>query len=243
VSVLILPVRHPVIVARQISSLNLLAPGRLTLGVGVGGEDRNEIRAAGVDPHTRGKRMDESLTALRELLVRGEVTFDGDHFTLSAVQIRPTSPQVRILVGGRSNAALKRAGRLSDGWLGFACSPARFAEATELIRAEAVEHGRGDTEFEHGLVVWCGFSDGSLERQSPLAQEMEALYKTPFAKFSKYCFEGSPAEVAKQLAPYADAGCRRFCIIPVGDDVDHEIDCVTETAGELRRLIDPLVAG
>jgi alkanesulfonate monooxygenase SsuD/methylene tetrahydromethanopterin reductase-like flavin-dependent oxidoreductase (luciferase family) len=237
VSVLILPVRHPVLVARQISSLNLLAPGRLTLGVGVGGEDRNEILAAGVDPHTRGKRMDESLTALRALLVDGEITLHGEHFTLASVQIHPTSPQVPILVGGRSNAALRRTARLGDGWLAFACSAQRFAEATAMIQAEAELHGRGTTTFDHGLVVWCGYSQGALGEPGPLAREMEALYKTPFAKFAKYCFEGSPMDVAEQLAPYAKAGCQRFCIIPVGDDADHEIDCVAETARNLRHLM------
>jgi alkanesulfonate monooxygenase SsuD/methylene tetrahydromethanopterin reductase-like flavin-dependent oxidoreductase (luciferase family) len=240
ITVLILPVRHPVLVARQISSLNLLAPGRLVLGVGVGGEDRREIVAAGVDPSTRGKRMDESLTALRALLDDGEVTLEGEHFTLDAVRIHPTSPRVPILVGGRSNAALRRVGRLGDGWLAFACSAARFNEAADAIQAEAELHGRGDTHFDHGLVVWCGYAEGSSGEPSRLAREMESLYKIPFDKFAKYCFEGSPVEVAKQLAPYADAGCRRFSIIPVGDSPEHEIDCVAETGRELRQLINPL---
>jgi alkanesulfonate monooxygenase SsuD/methylene tetrahydromethanopterin reductase-like flavin-dependent oxidoreductase (luciferase family) len=199
ITVLILPVRHPVLVARQISSLNLLAPGRLVLGVGVGGEDRREI-----------------------------------------VGIHPTSPRVPILVGGRSNAALRRVGRLGDGWLAFACSAARFAEAADVIQAEAELQGRGDTHFDHGLVVWCGYAEGSSGEPSRLAREMESLYKIPFERFAKYCFEGSPVEVAKQLAPYADAGCRRFSIIPVGDSAEHEIDCVAETGRELRQLINPL---
>ena len=239
ISVLILPVRHPVVVARQISSLAHLAPGRLILGVGVGGEDRHEIQAAGVDPATRGRRMDESLAALRGLLDGEEVTFAGEHFDLESVVIRPAAvPRVPIVVGGRSDAALRRTAQFGDGWLAFACSPDRFASAIDLIRAQAEQFERADTRFEHGLVAWCGFSRD--DRPSSLASEMEALYKLPYARFAKYCFEGSPVEVAKRLAPYAEAGCQRFSVIPVGESLSHEIDCVGETASQLRQLVDPL---
>lgn len=239
ISVLILPVRHPVVVARQISSLAQLAPGRLILGVGVGGEDRHEIRAAGVDPSTRGRRMDESLAVLRGLLDGDEVTFAGEHFDLDCVRIRPAAlPPVPIVVGGRSDAALRRTAQFGDGWLAFACSPDRFASAADLIEIQAEQFGRADAQFEHGLVAWCGFTRD--DRPSALAREMEALYKLPYEKFSKYCFEGSPVEVAKRLAPYAEAGCQRFSIIAVGESLSHEIDCVSETAMQLRELVDPL---
>jgi alkanesulfonate monooxygenase SsuD/methylene tetrahydromethanopterin reductase-like flavin-dependent oxidoreductase (luciferase family) len=237
ITVLILPVRHPVIVARQVSSISMLAPDRLTLGVGVGGEDRHEIEAAGVDPSTRGTRMNESLTVLRALLDGEEVTFAGQHFDLRSVRVRPVpTSRVPILIGGRSDAAIRRTARLGDGWLAFACSPERFAAATAAIQVEAELHGRGDTRFDNGLVVWCGYSDRAAG-PSLLAQEMESLYKLPFERFDRYCFQGSPGQVAKQLAQYADAGCGRFSIIPVGDSLEDEIKCVSETGHELRRLV------
>jgi alkanesulfonate monooxygenase SsuD/methylene tetrahydromethanopterin reductase-like flavin-dependent oxidoreductase (luciferase family) len=239
ISVLILPVRHPVVVARQISSLAHLAPGRLILGVGVGGEDRHEIGAAGVDPSTRGRRMDESLTVLRAVLDGEAMTFAGEHFDLDSVLIRPApTPSVPILIGGRSDAALRRTAKYGDGWLAFACSPDRFATAADLIQVRAQDVGRADVTFEHGLVAWCGFSGD--DRHSRLASEIEALYKLPYDKFAKYCFEGSPVEVAKQLAPYAEAGCQRFSIIAVGESLSHEIDSVSETASQLRELVGPL---
>jgi alkanesulfonate monooxygenase SsuD/methylene tetrahydromethanopterin reductase-like flavin-dependent oxidoreductase (luciferase family) len=215
----------------------MLAPERLTLGVGVGGEDRREIEAAGVDPSTRGTRMNESLTVLRALLDGEEVTFAGQHFDLRSVRVRPVpTSRVPILIGGRSDAAIRRTARLGDGWLAFACSPERFAAATAAIQSEAERHGRGDIRFDNGLVVWCGYSDRAAG-PSLLAQEMESLYKIPFERFEKYCVQGSPGEVAKQLAQYADAGCGRFSIIPVGDSLEDEIKCVSETGHELRRLV------
>jgi len=120
--------------------------------------------------------------------------------------------------------------------LALACSPERFAAATVAIQVEAELHGRGDIRFDNGLVVWCGYSDRAAG-PSLLAQEMESLYKIPFERFEKYCVQGSPGEVAKQLAQYADAGCGRFSIIPVGDSLEDEIKCVSETGHELRRLV------
>src|SRR4051812_18176276 len=89
VSVLILPVRHPVVVVRQLSSLALFAPGRLILGVGVGGEDRHEIGAARVDPSTRGRRIDESLPILRALLAGAAASFAREHFDFGFALILP----------------------------------------------------------------------------------------------------------------------------------------------------------
>jgi alkanesulfonate monooxygenase SsuD/methylene tetrahydromethanopterin reductase-like flavin-dependent oxidoreductase (luciferase family) len=76
------PLRHPVAVDRQLASIAQLAPGRSTLGVGIGGEDRHEIEICGVDPRTRGRRMDEALQVLRALADGTSVTFEGEFFTL-----------------------------------------------------------------------------------------------------------------------------------------------------------------
>jgi alkanesulfonate monooxygenase SsuD/methylene tetrahydromethanopterin reductase-like flavin-dependent oxidoreductase (luciferase family) len=124
--VYLLPLRHPVTVARQLSTIAALAPGRFTFGVGLGGEDPAELRACGVDPRTRGRRMDESLTVLRRLLAGDAVTCRGEFFDLDDVRVLPApDPPVPIVVGGRSDAAVRRAGRLGDGWLGIWVSPQR----------------------------------------------------------------------------------------------------------------------
>ena len=106
----LLPLRHPVLVARQLADVERFAPGRLTLGVGIGGEDRHEIEICGVDPATRGARMDECLTVLRELLTGQPVTFHGTFFDLDEAVIVPPAPGIPLIVGGRSDAAIRRAG-------------------------------------------------------------------------------------------------------------------------------------
>ena len=82
VGLYLLPLRHPVLVARQLATIGQLAPGRLTLGVGIGGEDPHEVQVCGVDPKTRGRRMDESLQVLRSLGEGEPVSFNGEFFSL-----------------------------------------------------------------------------------------------------------------------------------------------------------------
>jgi alkanesulfonate monooxygenase SsuD/methylene tetrahydromethanopterin reductase-like flavin-dependent oxidoreductase (luciferase family) len=96
----------------------IIAPRRFTLGVGIGGEDRREIEICGVDPRSSGRRTDESLAILRTLMSGEPLTHSGEFFHLTDAQIRPAiNPPVPLIIGGRSDAPLRRAARLSTvGW-------------------------------------------------------------------------------------------------------------------------------
>src|SRR4051794_12994961 len=138
VGLYLLPLRHPVVVARQLATIAQLAPGRLTLGVGVGGEDRHEIELCGVDPTTRGRRTDESLHVLRKLAGGTPVALAGEFFSLDDALILPApAPAVPLVVGGRSDAAVRRAARLGDGWLGIWVSPRRYAAVRDEVARQA----------------------------------------------------------------------------------------------------------
>jgi alkanesulfonate monooxygenase SsuD/methylene tetrahydromethanopterin reductase-like flavin-dependent oxidoreductase (luciferase family) len=222
--VYLLPLRHPVVVARQLADLARLAPGRLVFGVGVGGEDRHEIASCGVDPATRGQRMDECLTIVRALLDGGPVTFRGQFFDLADVVIAPAPAQpIPIVVGGRSDAAVRRAGRLGDGWLGIWNSPRRFAAAAELAAAAAGEAGRAAPPGRHAMQVWCGVADSRAAARACLAPAMEAFYQLPFERFERYCPYGTAEDVAEFLAPYAAAGCTEFNLIPQSPDPEQAV--------------------
>jgi alkanesulfonate monooxygenase SsuD/methylene tetrahydromethanopterin reductase-like flavin-dependent oxidoreductase (luciferase family) len=232
--VYLLPLRHPVTVARQLSTLALLAPGRIHFGVGIGGEDRHEVMVCGVAPRTRGHRMDECLEILGDLLAGHRVTFDGDHVDVQDALVLPApDPRIPIHVGGRSNAALRRTARFGDGWVGFACSPDRFATGIKLVEAEAQAIGRDDVDWRHGLVIWCGFGRTRTAARGPLAAEIEALYQLPFERFVRYCPYGTPEEVAESLADYVDAGCPSFSLISCAATFDEAI----ESTAEVRRLL------
>ena len=233
-AVYLLPLRHPVPVARQVATLARLAPGRLVFGVGLGGEDPAELRACGVDPATRGRRMDEALAVLRPLLAGAEVTLDGDFFRLDRVRILPAPrPPVPVVIGGRSDAALRRVGRYGDGWLGLWVSPARYASATALIAKYAADAGRDVLTWEHGMHVWCGFGASPGAARDRLSAVMEGFYQLPFGKFEKYSPCGTAAQIAESLRPYAEAGCRSFNLIPVADSEQAAI----EGASQVRALL------
>jgi alkanesulfonate monooxygenase SsuD/methylene tetrahydromethanopterin reductase-like flavin-dependent oxidoreductase (luciferase family) len=217
-AVYLLALRHPIPVARQVATLAGLASGRLIFGVGLGGDDAAEVRACGVDPHTRGRRLDEALAVLRPLLDGQEVTRSGSFFELDRVLIRPApQPPVPIIIGGRSEVALRRVARYGDGWLGLWVSPRRYADAVGQIGKYAAEEGRAATGWQHGMHVWCGLGASSAAARSRLAAVMEEFYRAPFSKFERYCPCGTPEDIAASLQPYVAAGCRSFNLIPVVD--------------------------
>lgn len=234
VAVYLLPLRHPVVVARQVATAAELAPGRLTLGVGVGGEDRHECEVCGVDPSTRGRRADESLAVLRPLLAGETVTHRGEHFEIDRALVLPApDPPVPILVGGRSDAALARAGRYGDGWLGIWVDPERYARSVAAVDAAAAAAGRRPPEWRHGLTVWVGFGDDRAEGEQVVAQMMESVYQLPFDRFRRHVPCGTPSEVADALAGYVDAGCTSFTLIARAADPAAAVDA----AAEVKRLL------
>ena len=212
--VYLLSLRHPAVVARQLATIAQLAPGRFTFGIGVGGDDPTELRFCGIDPRERGARTTEALRCVRQLMSGDDVDFRGRFFELQgAIRPAPTIP-IPILVGGRSDAALARAGRLGDGWLALWISPRRFAEATGVIDAAARKAGRTAVHWQHALQLWAGFDASPARARERLGATMTAAYALPFERFERYAPYGPPEAVADALAPYLAVGCRRFTSFP-----------------------------
>jgi alkanesulfonate monooxygenase SsuD/methylene tetrahydromethanopterin reductase-like flavin-dependent oxidoreductase (luciferase family) len=250
-AVYLLVLRHPLLVARQLLTVAQLAPGRLSLGVGIGGDDRREVAACGVDPRTRGRRMDEvnlmpnhwdgqppavgPALLDRRLLTGESVSHVGEFFTLEAAALRPAVEQpIRIVVGGRSDAALRRAGRFGDGWLGIWTSARRCAEAIETVVAHGKDCGREDVDWRHGMTFWCGFGADKPAARAAVAPVMEGFYRVPFDSFERHIPHGTPAEVADYVAPYVDAGCSDLNFIPYAGTAEAGIDAVAA----VRQILD-----
>jgi probable F420-dependent oxidoreductase len=143
--VLVLPQREPTLVAKQVSTLDTLSGGRVRLGVGVGWQT-SEYEALGADFSTRGARMDEAIALLRAYWADTRVDFAGKHYRATAMAMEPKPPQGRALpiwIGGNSEAAYRRVGRLGDGWLASRVSEAGDARrAIEAIHRHAEQAGR-----------------------------------------------------------------------------------------------------
>lgn len=237
--VYLLALRHPAIVARQLATIALLAPGRFTFGVGVGGDDPRELELCGIDVRHRGARTTEALTCVRRFMSGEEVDFSGRFFELhGAIRPAPASP-IPILVGGRSDAALRRTGQLGDGWLALWVSPRRFAEAVGRIETAAREARRGRVAWQHALQLWVGPGASRAETRRRLSASMEAAYALPFERFERYAPFGPPEAIAEALTPYLEVGCRRFNFVPEADSLITALDAVAE----VKTLLSTGLAG
>ncbi|MFE1802701.1 LLM class flavin-dependent oxidoreductase [Streptomyces sp. NPDC059517] len=235
IGIYLLGLRHPMATARQLSTLSQAAPGRLTLGVGVGGEDRREVSNAGVDPRTRGRRLDEALMLVRRLLTGEEVSHQGEFFQLDEARIRPApDPGIPIVIGGKGEVAVRRTAESGDGWLGIFCSARRFAETRERILDAASALDR-PTPSWFGVNVWCGLDGDPRVARELLAAKMQGLYHLPYEKFQYIAPAGTPEQVAEFLLPFVESGAGHITVIPVGSSVEAEIDAVAALREQLGR--------
>jgi len=225
--------RHPMVTARQLATMSQIAPGRLVLGAGVGGEDRSEISNAGVDPSTRGRRLDETLGLLRRLATGEAVDHEGEFFSLADASILPApDPRVPLVIGGAGEAAIRRTARYGDGWLGIFCSSRRFTQTVAEIREATEAEGRPDPSW-FGFNLWCGLGTDGDRARALLGERMTALYNLPPAKFQNVTAAGTPAQVAEALAPFVEGGAEHLTLITMGESVRQRV----ELAGEVRRLL------
>ena len=144
-AILLLPLYPPAIVAKQIADLDRASGGRVTLGVGVGGEYAEEFRATQIPIKERGRRANEAIPLLRRLWSAERISHDGPFFAMSDVKIHPAPHQPGgppIIVAGRQEVAMRRAARLGDGWMPYLYSPRRYADSVTTVKATAAAEQR-----------------------------------------------------------------------------------------------------
>ena len=154
--VLVLPQRQPVLVAKQISTLDTLSGGRVRLGVGVGWQE-SEYDALEEPFNTRGKRMDEAIAVLRAYWGEDKVDLDGEFYSSTAMAMEPKPPQgkkLTIWIGGSVERALRRVGEIGDGWLATAITdPAIAAKCRDKIAGYAEAAGRDPGEIGFQMML------------------------------------------------------------------------------------------
>lgn len=147
---LIFPGRNPVLLAKQLATLDQLSDGRLLLLAVLGIRRPEELAAQGVEAVDRTKILEEMLTVMRALWQGEQVTFAGEHVQCEDVQLSvvPKQDPLEVWLGGQVPAALRRCGRIGEGWMPGLCTPAEAAEAKTVIEQAATEAGR-EVEDEH----------------------------------------------------------------------------------------------
>ncbi len=209
----VLPGRHPALVAKQLASLAGLAPRRVLPVFGLQPAAPAE-RAAFPVPPGPGQRaavFDEALTLLRRLLTADEpVTFEGRFFSVSGASAgpRPAHP-LDIWLAGSAPGALRRTGRLADGWLGSLMTPDEAGEAVRAIQAAAAEAGREVDPDHFGMSIAVTF--GPL----PDSYAASVARRRPGVTPESLMADGW-AGARRLIAAYADAGLSKFVVRPVG---------------------------
>jgi probable F420-dependent oxidoreductase len=233
-SILLLPLYAPAIVAKQIADLDNATGGRVTLGVGVGGEYPGEFRACQVPIAERGPRTDEAIPLLRRLWSGAPVSHDGPFYAMDDVRIHPAPAQpggVPIVVAGRQPVAMRRAALLGDGWMPYLYSPRRYAASVDAIREIAAREGRDLTNFEWFAFVFVGVDDDGDRAREQTAEFLGGTYSTGdfAAMIDRVAAAGTPEEVAAKLQGFVDAGARHVILTPA-------------TRGSSRGMLDRLFA-
>jgi len=204
--VLQLPLRNATAVAKQVASLDHISAGRVVLGVGIGNH-RMEYEAAGAGYEGRGRRLDEGIAELRSAWASAA---EDSRFR----QLPPAS--VPVWVGGSSEAALRRAARLADGWVPLFVPPADYAVAMERLDKEAERAGRHPSQVERAIVVFV--SVGGSDAQIRGLEWMSSLYSIAPAAFERHLVSGDARSVARSLESFAEAGARHIAVFVTADD-------------------------
>jgi probable F420-dependent oxidoreductase len=230
-SVLVLPGRNPMLLAKELASLDALSNGRLLPAFGLGIADPGEQQAFGVERSERAARFDEALPLLRRFWSEDVVDHEGRFFSYvgARVQLKPVQSPLEVWLGGRAPSELRRVGRLGDGWLPSFCTPADVAEGRRAVEAAAAEAGRVIDAEHWGALV-------SYSRESPLPDRLAALVaaRHPGADPSDIIPSG-PIELRKQLERFIDVGFSKFVIMPAARPASWD-DELEELAAEVLTL-------
>jgi probable F420-dependent oxidoreductase len=215
----LLPLRPPVVVAKAVSTLDLVSKGRFIFGVGVGGEFPKEFEACGVPHHERGRRANETIEICRKLWTEDHVTYDGKIFQLRDVTMLPKPVQPGgppIIVSGRSEAAMRRAARLGDGYMPYLFTSDRYADNLQKIRAMAAALKRDMSRFTPYIFVFTAVGETHEAARRVAAEKLSQRYNQPFDTLvERYCALGTPKECVERLQRFIDAGVRHVILSPL----------------------------
>ncbi len=237
--ILVLPLRNPLVLAKQLSSMDLISKGRLVLGMASGWYKR-EFDAVGIDFHKRGKIMDQNLEILQRLWTEDMVTGDYPPHNMRESVMFPKpyqKPRPPILIGGYVDAVLKRAALKGDGWLTYFYTPEGFSEDWAKIRAFAEEGGKDPDTLQstNQLPIIVG------ERAKVEADMLEWLNtEWDFASWSKSTPDsaiiGTVDECVEQLKAHLDTGIDRIIFVPYRYQDDQVELIANEIMPKLRAL-------
>ncbi|HZZ52179.1 MAG TPA: TIGR03854 family LLM class F420-dependent oxidoreductase [Pseudonocardia sp.] len=211
--VLVLPGRNPALVAAQLAGLAALAPGRVLPAFGLRPALAGDRDMFPVPPGKRAAVFDEALGLIRALLTEPSVTHHGEFFQLNGASVAPLPAKpLDLWLGGRTPAAMRRVGRLADGWLGSFITPAEAARLRNEAEQAATEAGRAVEDDHYGTNIQVapdGLSDSALAATIARARTQRPDLDEPERLVCR-----SWADAKEQLRQFIDGGLTKFVVRP-----------------------------
>jgi probable F420-dependent oxidoreductase len=224
VGVYLLALRQPAVAAKITSTLDALSGGRLIFGVGVGGENPKEFEASGIPLRERGARVTEGIDVVRTLWRDSPASFKGRFTQFEGVSIDPKpvqKPAPPIWIGGRSDAALARAGRQGDGWISYVVQAERYKRSVAKIEAAATMAGRSLEGFVRAHLTFISVGRDYESAERVWVERLSRRYAQDFGPLAKkYGIIGTPEQCAEQLERFIEAGCSYFVLDAICDPAD-----------------------
>ncbi|HEU0074617.1 MAG TPA: LLM class flavin-dependent oxidoreductase [Dehalococcoidia bacterium] len=213
----VLPLRDPLVLAKECATVDYLSDGRLLPMFGVGNDVAPEWKAVGLDTKGRGARSNEMLTLLNRLWTEDHVSFDGKYYHYDDVTIAPKPKQqpLPLWIGGSSEAAIERTARYGNGWLaGAAQGPEQIARVVAAIRARSAELGRPIDEDHYG----AGFSFRFGSWEEPAVERSVQAYRARAgadADPRNFMAVGDAEAIIELVARFHEAGISKFVARPI----------------------------
>lgn len=231
-SVLVLPGRNPVVLAKELATLAVMSAGRLLPAFGLGVADPKEHQAFGVAREERARWFDEALAVMRACWSDDVVEHQGERFHFTGLEVRPRPDRLDVWLGGIAPSELRRVGRLADGWLPSFVTPADAASGRAVIESVAAEHGRAIEDDHYGALI--PYTLGAVPEQllAQLARRRPGL-----ADPASLVAVGWDA-LAHQIKRFVDVGTTKFVVVPIVEPTTTEAwsTHLTEAADALLPL-------
>jgi probable F420-dependent oxidoreductase len=216
-SVLLAGVRHPVLLAKTIATLDFLSGGRVTLGIGFGSRE-NDFSAVGVPFEGRGSRAEEGTKLMKRLWTEEKVSHKGRFFHVDNLTIGPKplqSPHPPIWTGGGAEIALKRAGRLADGYICGSSAIQDFPAIWEKISGFALAAGRDPNKIEKAALTFMAIDDNKTKAVEACAAYLNRYYGKVRTDVEKTFVVGPPEACAEKILAAFSKGLETLIIGPV----------------------------
>lgn len=231
-SVMVLPGRNPVVLAKALATLSSMSGARLLPAFGLGAVDPIEQQAFGVERGERAKLFDEMLTVMRHCWTGEPFTHHGDRYDYDAVRVLPAATRMEVWLGGIAPSELRRIGRMADGWLPSFVTPADAEAGRRTIEEVAGRHDREIEDDHYGALIPYSFG--------PMPERLRALLakRRPDLDDPGELVPTSWDDVAAMIKRFVDVGTSKFVVLPLHEpgDADGWVAHLHEAADVLLPL-------